>query len=87
MKKDADFFMKEFKKQLKFIKRHAHSNIGYGEDVMPILNLYNSLSDYDEKKSFVDALEEGLMDSDPEMRRFMIDLCLGFFVFRNVIGR
>ena len=87
MLRTKEFFIKEFQKQMKFNKRFAHSNIGYGENVMPVLEIYSKLSEYEERESFKDALETFLSDSDPEKRNFAVDLCLGFFIFRDAIAR
>jgi hypothetical protein len=86
MTKDIDYFTKAFEDQLKFNKRHAHSNIGYGENVMPVLEIYHSLSDFDEKKSFREALIKWLTDSSREKRELAVDICLGFLIFRDAIG-
>ena len=87
MVKDVEYFKKLFVKQIKFIKRHARSNRGYGEDVMPILDAYHNLTEFDERKSFRDAIVSFLEDPDDEKRDFAIELCLGFFQFRDAIGR
>ncbi|MBX3038445.1 MAG: hypothetical protein KF758_16145 [Anaerolineales bacterium] len=85
MKKTKEFFLQEFEKQIKFNKKHAHSNIGYGENVMPTLELYAKLDDYDERMSYKDALVELLTHSDKNKRDFAVDICLGFFIFRSAI--
>jgi len=85
--KDEKYFMNAFENQIKFIKRHERSNIGYGGDVMPILELYQSLSEYDERSSFKDTILKFLEDPDQARREFAVNLCLGFFIFRDAIGR
>lgn len=87
MNKDIDFFSSLFTKQVQANKRLSKSNIGYGEDVMPILEAYSSLSNFDERKAFKDALALFLSSADPIKRNFAIDVCLGFFIFRDAIGR
>jgi hypothetical protein len=57
----------------------------YGGNVMPALELFKSLQDNKEIRAFQDALESMLKDEDPCVQSFAVDLCLGFFVFRNVI--
>lgn len=85
MKKTKEFFLQEFEKQIKFNKKHSHSNIGYGGDVIPILELYVKLTDYDERMLYKDALVELLTHSDKNKRSFAVDICLGFVIFRDVI--
>ena len=50
---------------------------------MPVLSLYKELSTFDERRAFQDALEKMLTDRDKEIRQFAVDICLGFFVFRD----
>jgi hypothetical protein len=64
-------------------RRSGHSE--YGGRVMPVLRLYKNLSGYEEKKAFQDALEMLLKDDDDDRRSFGVDVCLGFFVFRDAI--
>ena len=85
--KNKEFFLQKFQKQMQFKKRFTHSNIGYGEDVIPILDLYAGLSNFDERISFKDALEDFLADPDSSKRNFAVDICMGFFVFRDAIAR
>jgi len=57
----------------------------YGGNVMIALKAFKALSDTNEIRAYQDALESLLEDDDSMVRRFAVDLCLGFFVFRNVI--
>jgi hypothetical protein len=57
----------------------------YGSRVMPVLELYKSLTTYEERRAFQDALERMLTDERERVRKFAVDICLGFFVFRNSI--
>lgn len=84
--KNKKFFLKEFEKQLRFNKRFAHSDIGYGEDVMPMLELYAGLSDPEEMSYFEDAIEDFLTDSDKGKRNLAVNICLGFLTFRDAIN-
>jgi len=47
--------------------------------------LYKLLTTYEERKSFQDALEQMLTDEREHVRKFAVDICLGFFVFRDGI--
>ncbi|MBK9781438.1 MAG: hypothetical protein IPP55_15530 [Anaerolineales bacterium] len=85
--KDAEYFIKAFNKQIKFNKRYSHSNIGYGGNVMPVLEIYQSLSEFSERDAFRKTITSFLESPNLEKREFAIDLCLGFFVFRDAIGR
>lgn len=57
----------------------------YGGNVMPALQEFKKLEDPNEIRAFQGALECMLEDEDPSIRKFAVDLCLAFFVFRNVI--
>lgn len=85
MVKDVDFFIKAFNGQILKNKRIGHANIPYGSNVMPLLEMYKNLSKYEERKAFEDALESMLTDRDEQKRRFAINVCLGFVIFRDAI--
>jgi len=57
----------------------------YGSRVMPVLELYKSLEAFEERRSFQDALELLLKSESEHDRAFAVDVCLGFFVFRDAI--
>ncbi len=85
MIKNIEYFTKEIEKQRKKFERFKPANIVYGSNVMPILRMYKELSTSEERDSFIKSLENLLVDLDAEKRRFAIDICLGFLVFRNEI--
>jgi len=82
---DIDYFNNAFEKQMAWIKRDSNSNIGYGDNVMPILKMYKDLSTFEERNSFRETLATFLKDKDDAKRNFAIDVCLGFLVFRDSI--
>ncbi|MEL7590105.1 MAG: hypothetical protein AAGU17_02270 [Anaerolineaceae bacterium] len=84
MKKDASYFYNEFERQMKKNKLYSNANIVYGSNVMSILKMYKDLKS-EEKKEYLEALENLLASFDIEKRKFAIDICLGFFVFRDSI--
>ncbi len=84
MKKDVNYFYEEFEKQRIKNKRFSTSNTIYGSNVMPILKMFKELSS-DEKRGYLEVLESLLASPDNERRKFAIDMCLGFFVFRDSI--
>ena len=84
MKKDASYFYNEFERQMKKNKLYSNANIVYGSNLMSILKMYKDLKS-EEKKEYLEALENLLASFDIEKRRFAIDICLGFFVFRDSI--
>jgi hypothetical protein len=57
----------------------------YGANVMPFLKLYASLSNLEGRRAFQDALEEWLGSTDSETRQKAVNICIGFFVFRDAI--
>lgn len=85
MKKDMMYFTQEIEKQRAQSRRLKPGNSVYGSNVMPILQMYKDLSDFEDRKHFREALESLLIDSDPAKRQFAVDICLGFFVFRDSI--
>jgi hypothetical protein len=85
MTKNVDYFKKVFEKQMKENARVRHGNVPYGSNVLPILELYNNLSSYEEKISFQEALTDLLVDSNPKKRKFAVAICTGFIDFRKVI--
>lgn len=58
----------------------------YGSRVMPALEMYATLESYEERRAYQDALEMMLTDDREDVRKFGVDVCLGFFVFRNALG-
>lgn len=83
--RDISYFADEFEKQIKKNQNFKPGNAEYGGNVMPILQLYKGLSSSNERKSFREALEKFLVDPDDKKRKFAVDVCLGFFVFRDAI--
>ena len=54
---------------------------------MPVLEAYNELTDFSEQKSFREALIKFLTEEDTEKKEFAVNVCLGFLIFRDAIGR
>lgn len=63
----------------------SSGNSEYGSRVMPRLELYKSLTSFEERRAFQDALERMLVDERENVRMFAVDICLGFFVFRHAV--
>jgi len=63
----------------------AQGPSAYGSKVMPVLELYKGLNEYEERRAFQDALELLLQSDVDEDRSFAVDICLGFFVFRDAL--
>ena len=76
-------FLTEFDSLAKRIAKAKEPS--YGAPVMPFLELYASLSAHEERRAFQDALEDLLVSSDAVERQRAVDICLGFFVFRDAI--
>ena len=57
----------------------------YGSRVMEVLEIYKDIKTYTERKTFQDALEKLLSDKKEDIRKYAVDICLGFFVFRDAI--
>jgi hypothetical protein len=58
---------------------------GYGGNVIPAMEIYAKLNSPEDRKAYQEALERMLSSKDLEVRRYGINLCLGFFVFRDVL--
>jgi len=56
----------------------------YGDNVMPTIEAYKSITEPSERRAFQDALEAMLTDDDKNIRSKAVTICLGFLVFRNV---
>ena len=85
MPRDFQAFVDEIERSRKLKKRQGAGNSVYGSRVMPVLELYAGLVEFEERDAFQKALEMLLSDADPERRSFAVDICLGFFVFRDAI--
>ena len=85
MKKDSNYFAKEFEKQRIKFNHIKPSNIVYGSNVMQILRIYKDLENFEEKEAFRNALENMLANPNDQIRQYGIDVCLGFFIFRDEI--
>ncbi len=85
MTKNVDYFAKEFEKQKKKFDRIRPANIAYGSNVMPILQMYEHLSSSEERENYRLALEKLLTDPDSDNRKFAVDICLGFLIFKDAL--
>ena len=79
-KQVADFLLRLEKEQQKIGRLRDPS---YGAAVMPVLEIYKRLTTFEDRRAFQDALEMLLTDEDQAKRSFAVDVCLGFFVFRD----
>lgn len=75
----------QFRTEIASLRPKKHGPSAYGSRVMPILEIYKKLADYDERRAFQEALELLLRSDDSEERSFAVDICLGFFVFRDAL--
>ena len=85
MTRNTDFFIEAIEKQRKKYERMKPGNIAYGSNVMPILQLYKGITEFEEQENFREALENLLINPDAKKRRYAIDVCLGFLVFSDAI--
>ena len=67
------------------VKAKSKPEPGYGGNVLPVIKLYAALDSFEERKAFQDALEEMLKSNDETISRFAVNVCLGFFAFRDVL--
>ncbi len=67
-------------------KNKKHSGYSeYGSNIMPILEKYKDIKNYEDRKFFQDALENLLKDKSEDIRSFGVSVCLGFYIFRDSI--
>jgi hypothetical protein len=74
-----EFFVREI------LRLKKSAGPGYGDNVLPAMRFYKGLESPTDRKAFMEALELLLLDSDKENRSYGVTLCLGFFVFRDVV--
>lgn len=75
----------QFRIEIASLRPKRHGSSDYGSRVMPILETYKKLDNYDERRAFQEALELLLRSEDSAERSFAVDICLGFFVFRDAL--
>jgi hypothetical protein len=85
MEKNIDFFYHKIMETMPTGKEHGYSE--YGSKVFPAIEIYADLTEFSDKKSYQEALEKMLSSKNDRERSFAVDICLGFFVFRNVIKK
>ncbi|MGZ0170294.1 MAG: hypothetical protein ACKVHE_12120 [Planctomycetales bacterium] len=73
----------EYEAQILKLRRNAGPT--YGDNVIPAIQLFDSLQSGDETRAFQNALESLLTSQDPDTRSYGVTLCLGFMVFRNSV--
>ena len=79
--KTADDFYKGI------LQAKKHPRPDYGGRVLPAMEIYAGLRTFDERKAYQDAIEKMLRSEADDVREFAVELCLGFFVFRDVMNR
>lgn len=60
---------------------------GYGGNVFPAFQIYSEITSPDEALAYQDALEKLLLSPDENVRRYAVNVCLGFFTFYDAIPR
>ena len=74
-----EFFVNEI------LRLRKNAGPGYGDNVLPAIRLYKTLESPADTKAFQDALELLISDNNKEKKSYGVTLCLGFFVFRDVV--
>jgi hypothetical protein len=75
----------EFYERILSTKNHPRP--GYGGTVLPAMEIYADIQSSEERRAYQAAIERMLRAKDEDTRNFAVDLCLGFFVFRDVLRR
>lgn len=60
---------------------------GYGGNVFPAIRIYSAITSNEEALAYQAALERLLQSDDENIRKFAVNVCLGFFTFYDVIPR
>jgi hypothetical protein len=76
-------FVTEFEALSKAIAKTKDPS--YGAPVMPFLTLFASLTAFEERMAFQEALEDMLASADADKRRRAVTICTGLVVFRDAI--
>lgn len=64
-----------------------HPEPGYGGNVLPAARIYSKISSRAEALAYQAALEKLLQSDDENIRKFAVNVCLGFFAFYDAIPR
>ncbi len=68
-------------------KARLLSEPGYGGSVLPAIRIYSEITLKDEALAYQAALENLLQSDDESIRKFAVNVCLGFFTFYDAIPR
>lgn len=60
---------------------------GYGGNVFPAVRIYSEITSHEEALAYQAALEKLLQSDDEDIRKFAVNVCLGFFTFYDAIPR
>jgi hypothetical protein len=83
--KDTNYFLDQINQQFLENKKFHSGNSLYGNNVIPIIKLFESLSTFEERDAFLKAIENILSEKDEDKRKFAVLICLGFIYFRDEI--
>ncbi|WP_126175163.1 hypothetical protein [Tsuneonella rigui] len=67
------------------LKAMRRPDSDYGGNVLPAARIYSSLSSSEEVRAFESAVSQLLEDELAEVRSWMVNVCIGFIVFREAI--
>lgn len=73
----------EYRAQI--LELRKNSGPMYGDNVIPAIKLFTSLSDTRARLNFQKAIESLLSDNDKNIREYGVTLCMGFITFRDTI--
>ena len=65
------------------MKQSGH--LDYGANVLPVIKYFLSINDSNERKDFLDAIEEMLSSEDGEIRKYAVTICFGFVTFSDAV--
>jgi hypothetical protein len=77
--------VEDFLREILATRRHPHP--GYGGKVLPVAEIYSNITAQAEVAAYRGALEKLLSSDDAELKKFGVDICIGFFLFYDIIPR
>ena len=81
MKAPEDFYKEIISTQ----KKASIANFDFGNKVIPVIEIYKRIKTNPDRKAFEDALEKILASENKDIRKLGIDICLGFFMLKDVV--
>jgi len=83
---NKQYFLEIIEEQIKINKKTKKMKGIYGDNVLPLIDLYSNIKTYEERVEYSAAVEDLLKSPDDEKRHYAVILCLGFIVFGDQVN-